>query len=59
MNPLLNPHAIANNYHLVDPDGNVILPTLWDAVIQDDMIITMRPKNGRGNSARYVGIIWA
>jgi hypothetical protein len=26
--PLFSPQVIANNYHLVDPDGNVILPRL-------------------------------
>jgi hypothetical protein len=44
IDPLLNPHVIASNYHFVDPHGNVILPRLWDAVIQDGMTITMRPK---------------
>jgi hypothetical protein len=44
MNPLLNGQAIENDYHLVDPGGNAILPRLWDAVIQDDLIITMRLK---------------
>jgi hypothetical protein len=44
MHPVLNPQAIENNYHLVDPDGNVIFPRLWDAIMRDDLIITMRLK---------------
>lgn len=43
-NHLLDPQVIANSYHLIDSNGNVILPNLWDAIIQDNMIITMRPK---------------
>jgi hypothetical protein len=44
MDPRLNPQVVANNYNLVDPDGNVILPLLWDAVVQDGLIIKMSPK---------------
>jgi hypothetical protein len=38
------PTSGANDYNLVDPDGNVILPLLWDAVVQDGLIIKMSPK---------------
>ncbi|PMD58823.1 uncharacterized protein K444DRAFT_664051 [Hyaloscypha bicolor E] len=44
MDPRPNPQVVTNDYDLVDPNGNVILPLLWDAVVQDGMIITLRPK---------------
>ncbi|PMD41809.1 hypothetical protein L207DRAFT_582236 [Hyaloscypha variabilis F] len=44
MDPRLNPQVVTNDYDLVDPNGNVILPLLWDAVVQDGMVITLRPK---------------
>lgn len=44
INPQLNGQMIERDYHLVDGDGNVILPILWDAIIKDNMVITMRRK---------------
>jgi hypothetical protein len=44
MDPRLNPQVVTNDYDLVDPNGNVILPLLWDAVVQDGTVITLRPK---------------
>ena len=44
INPQLNGQMIERDYHLVDGDGNVILPILWDAIIKDNMVITMRQK---------------
>jgi hypothetical protein len=30
----LSPHVQSGHYDLIDPDGQIILPTLWDATVQ-------------------------
>jgi hypothetical protein len=37
----LNPHVQAGHYDLVGPDGEIILPSIWERVIEPDWAITM------------------
>ena len=38
---VLGPHVMEGRYDLMGPDGEIILPSVWEKVIQPDMSITM------------------
>ncbi|CCE30012.1 hypothetical protein E4U35_007511 [Claviceps purpurea] len=38
---VLGPHVQEGHYDLVGPNGEIILPTVWDKVIQPDWTVTM------------------
>ena len=38
---VLGPHVMEGHYDLMGPDGEIILPSVWENVIQPDMAITM------------------
>ncbi|VTO85334.1 unnamed protein product [Fusarium graminearum] len=38
---VLGPHVMAGHYDLFGPDGGIILPSVWERVIQPDWAITM------------------
>lgn len=38
---VLGPHVMEGHYDLVGPDGEIILPSVWEKVIQPDWAITM------------------
>ncbi|RSL91798.1 hypothetical protein CEP51_000020 [Fusarium floridanum] len=38
---VLEPHVIEGHYDLIDPDGAIILPAVWEKVVQPDWTITM------------------
>ncbi|KAF5716303.1 hypothetical protein FMUND_6421 [Fusarium mundagurra] len=38
---VLGPHVMEGHYDLTGPDGEIILPSVWEKVIQPDMVITM------------------
>lgn len=37
-------HFSMEDYHLLDPDGNIILPTLWEDSIMPGWTVTLQPK---------------
>ncbi|EAW11781.1 uncharacterized protein ACLA_005340 [Aspergillus clavatus NRRL 1] len=37
----IGPHIVEGNYDLVGPDGEIILPRVWETVIEPDWMITM------------------
>ncbi|KAM0364857.1 hypothetical protein ACHAPZ_010660 [Fusarium culmorum] len=38
---VLGPHVMEGHYDLIGPDGEIILPSVWERVIQPDWAITM------------------
>lgn len=38
---VIGPHVQQGHYDLIGPDGEIILPTVWEKVIQPDSAITM------------------
>ena len=38
---VIGPHVHEGHYDLVGPDGEIILPQVWDIVVQPDWAITM------------------
>lgn len=38
---VLGPHVQQGHYDLIGPDGEIILPTVWEKVVQPDWAITM------------------
>jgi hypothetical protein len=38
---VIGPHVVAGHYDLVGPSGEVILPKVWETVIEPDWAITM------------------
>jgi hypothetical protein len=38
---VIEPHVAEGHYDLVGPNGDIILPEVWENVIEPDMIITM------------------
>jgi len=38
---VIGPHVQAGHYDLLGPDGEIILPQIWDRVIEPDQAITM------------------
>ena len=38
---VLGPHVQQGHYDLIGPDGEIILPTVWERVVQPDWQITM------------------
>lgn len=38
---VIGPHVHEGHYDLVDPDGEIILPQVWETVVQPDWAITM------------------
>ena len=38
---MIGPHVLEGHYDLIGPDGEIILPQVWEAVIQPDWSITM------------------
>lgn len=38
---IIGPHVQEGHYDLVGPDGEIILPQIWDTVVQPDWSITM------------------
>lgn len=39
---VLGPHVTAGRYDLFGPDGEIVLPSVWERVIQPDWAITMK-----------------
>ncbi|KAG4264034.1 hypothetical protein FPRO06_03043 [Fusarium proliferatum] len=38
---VLGPHVMEGHYDLIGPDGEIILPSVWEKVVQPDWAITM------------------
>lgn len=38
---VLGPHVMEGHYDLIAPDGEIILPSVWEKVVQPDWSITM------------------
>ena len=38
---VIGPHVIEGHYDLVDPGGNIILPQLWEALVEPNWTVTM------------------
>lgn len=38
---ILGPHVQAGHYDLTGPDGNIILPSLWEETVEPGLNITM------------------
>ncbi|KAM6511513.1 hypothetical protein FALCPG4_016517 [Fusarium falciforme] len=39
---VVGPHVMEGRYDLIGPDGEIILPSVWEKVVQPDWAITMR-----------------
>jgi hypothetical protein len=37
----IGPHVVAGHYDLIGPSGEIILPKVWETVIEPDWAITM------------------
>lgn len=51
---VIGPHVQKGHYDLIGPNGEIILPQVWETVVESDMFITMhmwpmpeRPKKSR------------
>lgn len=38
---VLGPHVMEGHYDLIGPDGEIILPTMWEQVVQPDLAVSM------------------
>jgi hypothetical protein len=38
---VLGPRVMEGQYDLIGPDGEIILPSIWEQVIQPDWAVTM------------------
>jgi hypothetical protein len=56
---VIGPHVHEGHYDLMGPDGDIILPQVWEAYIEPDMSITMHmwpmPEPASSRSAPWPG----
>jgi hypothetical protein len=53
---VLGPHVMEGHYDLIGPDGEIILSSMWEQVIQPDWTVTMTmwpmEEQSRGEKSR-------
>ena len=38
---IIGPHVQHHHYDLMDPEGAIILPQCWDAIVKPDLLVSM------------------